>query len=133
MTIVWSDELKTGISAIDEQHQQLFETINRLDDLKKDKESFLKILIELQTYVSEHFKTEEEYMSYVNYPDYKTHKLAHDEFTEKYKSTLLNFKGKNGILELAPTLIELVENWITTHYKNEDVKMAAFLNKSRVS
>lgn len=133
MTIEWSDELKTGISAIDEQHQQLFETINRLNDLKKDKESFLRILIELHTYVSEHFKTEEEYMLYVDYPDYKAHKLAHDEFAENYKKTLLNFKGENGILELAPALIELVENWLLTHYKNEDVKMAAFLNKSRVS
>lgn len=86
MTIIFNDDLRTGISIIDDQHQQLFEFINKLDRFKDDKSSFMKTLIELQTYVKLHFKTEEDYMRYAHYPDYKEHKDCHDKFIKDYKS-----------------------------------------------
>jgi len=46
----------------------------------------MKTLIELQTYVKLHFKTEEDYMRYAHYPDYKEHKDCHDKFIKDYKS-----------------------------------------------
>lgn len=75
VTIVWNDNLKTGITVIDEQHQSLFELIGKLDLSKEEEESlFYEILVDFQRYISVHFKTEEEYMKYTEYPAYQDHK-----------------------------------------------------------
>jgi len=131
MTIVWNDNLITGISVIDEQHQLLFSTINKLGKLTKNKVGFLEVLIELHTYVSVHFSTEEEYMVYARYPEYDGHKAAHDKFVSDYKAILKKAKDVNDITELGPDLVALVEAWIQKHYTDEDVKMAKFINESR--
>lgn len=133
MTIIWNDNLKTGIAIIDEQHQTLFKTINKLSECGSDKSSFLEVLIELQAYVSKHFKTEEEYMIFIDYPGYKNHKIAHDSFVKDYKSVIKKFNSKSGITTLGPDLINLFETWIKEHYSSEDVKMSDFINKAKLS
>lgn len=129
MVITWNDNLRTGISVIDEQHQLLFELIKDLDKFKNTKDSFYEVLIELQNYVSVHFSTEEEYMRYLVYPDYNHHKACHDKFVEDYKKILKRITTVDNITELGPELIAFVENWIKAHYTNEDVKMAGYINQ----
>lgn len=128
MTINWTDNLKTGIDAIDYQHQLLFETINKLDGAKTDKITFLEVVIELQIYISEHFNTEEKFMNSSGYSDYYPHKESHEKFIIEYKEKFKQMLQDESI-EIAPELIIFVENWLSAHYTNEDVKMADYLNK----
>lgn len=130
MTIVWSDDLKTGINVIDEQHQGLFETANKLEKAKTNKDDFYEILIELQTYTTLHFATEEKYMKYTGYPEFDNHKTCHDKFINDYKNSLKKIAKYDNIMDICPELINFVESWIMTHYTKEDVKMAAYLNNS---
>jgi len=131
VTIIWDDNLKTGISIIDDQHQSLFAAINKLNSFNSDKALFLEALVELQIYVFYHFKTEEDYMVYVNYPEFQSHKKAHDDFVKNYRSVVKKFNNKDGIEDLSTDLINLFETWVKKHYSDEDVKMAEFLNKSK--
>lgn len=126
--IINSEKLLTGIDIIDEQHQALFRLINNLDKFTESNESFRKSLLELQTYVSNHFKTEEEYMRYMSYPDYTHHKDCHNKFINNYKSLLVKLSAADEPLDLGEDFIKFIEDWIQEHYTNEDVKMAEYIN-----
>jgi len=133
MTVIWNDNLKTGIAAIDEQHQLLFEIIGMLEESIEDKAQFYEVLIKLQNYMTEHFKTEEDYMKHTSYPEFGKHKACHEKFAEDYKKILHKSTESNNLMDLAPELISFAETWLTGHYENEDVKMAAHLNKCRLN
>lgn len=132
MALIWSDKLITGISVIDEQHQKLFEMINKLNRFVGNKNEFFEALIDLKTYTNEHFKTEEEYMKYTNYPDAETHKACHENFVADYMNILKKMNQVNDITDLGAELIAFIENWLEEHYTNEDVKLAEYLKRSSV-
>lgn len=132
MVLIWNDNLKTGISVIDEQHQELFTMISKLGRFIKDKAGFLEALIELQTYSSIHFKTEEDYMNYTNYPDYEHHKAEHKLFVKTYMEILKKINDVEEITDLGQELMNYVESWLEKHYTNEDVKMAAYLKQNSI-
>ena len=127
MTISWNDNLKTGIHDIDEQHQQLFETINKLEKFKESNIGLKDVLVELQTYMLRHFKTEEEYMRYTNYPDYTAHKNAHDKVLEDYREIMKKDLATDFALNPRMELTTFIEDWLTDHYTNTDVKMADYI------
>lgn len=128
MTIIWNDNLKTGISSIDEQHKSLFETANKLEKSKESEDIFSEVLIELQTYIANHFKTEEEYMRYTGYPCYDAHKKCHEDFAKTLSDILRGNSLQTSIMSSREGLVMFVENWIKNHYSDEDVKMAEYLN-----
>lgn len=127
MVILNTENLITGIDIIDEQHQALFKLINNLEEIKESKESFHRALSELQIYVSNHFKTEEEYMRYMSYPDFSNHKDCHDKFIKDYKLMLKKLSSAENHLNLASEFIAFVEMWIQEHYTSVDVKMAEYI------
>lgn len=127
MVLIWNDNLKTGISIIDEQHQLLFETVGKFELVKKSKSNFYEVLINLQHYVSTHFITEEEYMRYSGYPDFANHKASHDAFLLEYKSILNKFDATESFLTLGNELMAFVETWLSEHYADADVRMASYI------
>lgn len=129
MVIIWNDNLKTGILSIDEQHQELFETINKLEKCKTSESMFYKVLSDLNRYISVHFVTEEDYMKHTGYPKFKEHKECHEKFSTDFKKLLKENSSNSSIMNSRIELIEFVENWLRNHYENEDVEMAAYLNK----
>lgn len=131
MTIVWNEDLETGISILDEQHHAIFELINGLDGYKKSKEDFYNLILEIQKYVYSHFSTEEEYMRYMNYPEYNNHKLSHDKFISDYQNIVKRFYTAPDVMEVANELINFIENWLKGHYSNEDLKWTKYVNKNR--
>lgn len=133
MTILWNDNLRTGIAIIDEQHQELFETINSLEKCKISEAYFYSILSALNRYISVHFKTEEDYMHHTAYPNYNRHKECHEQFTVDYKNLLKQNSSKQGIMDSRLELIAFIENWLKNHYETEDLEMADYLKKQRGS
>lgn len=133
MAIVWNDNLKTGISTIDEQHQLLFKTINELEELKYTQDGFYKVLLNLQDYVSVHFCTEEKYMRCLCYPEYENHKTCHEKFVADCQEILKKDKPFDKFSNIEQELINFVENWIIAHYTNEDVKMAEFVKSNHLN
>lgn len=130
MAIAWNEDLKMGVTIIDEQHQSLFMIVNKLEKFEGTRECFKEILVELQTYVSMHFSTEEEYMLYMNYPDYQKHKACHEKFITDYKLTLKNALGTENTASIAASLFTLTETWIKDHYPSEDMRLANFIKNN---
>lgn len=130
MPITWSDDLITGIAVIDEQHQKLFEIIQKFDKFENNEGVLYAILIDIMTYVATHFKTEEEYMLNANYSDLSYHKSCHEEFIREFKKFLNSPSQSVSLMQIAPDWIKYAEKWIIKHYTNEDVKMAKFLREA---
>lgn len=127
MPIEWDDNLKTGISLIDDQHQELLVMLNRLERFRYGRESFFEAFEELQAYVDIHFKTEEDYMIQIEYYGYEEHKSCHDKFVEDLRIIRNRMEDVENISDLGDELFRFVGDWITNHYSNEDVKLVRYI------
>ena len=126
----WDKSLETGHMRIDDQHKKLIKTLNELvttTEQNKGKDEIVKVVKFLADYTVTHFNAEEKLQEIYGYPDYQKHKEIH----EKFKATVAEFSkrlNKEGPTpELMNAIISGVGNWLVTHIKGEDIKMAAFI------
>jgi hemerythrin len=112
----WDEILVTGNSAVDFQHNMLFEIVNKLiseyNSENTQKEAIENTLYELIKYVAYHFTEEEAVMKKNNFPDLKFHQDQHYEFESK----ILNFgiRFKNGE-DVTSDLLVYMNKWLVQH------------------
>ena len=85
--IKWKKEYKVGIKKLDNQHKKIIKILNqiiKLQETGKDEKEIEKILSNLQNYIKEHFRTEEEYMLKYHYPRYEEHKKEHSHLIDRF-------------------------------------------------
>jgi hemerythrin len=131
MPLIWNDSLLTGIITIDSQHKELFRRINELlDSAGKSKEIISQTTNFLQSYITTHFGTEENLMVKANYPEYQSHKLAHEKYAKDFNE-LKDRIDKEGInLTLSVKMNQLLVDWWINHINKVDKKMAEFLKSN---
>ena len=132
---VWNDELSVGIRELDKQHRKLFETIKRLQQnpaISIHSEAVSEIFQELMDYVSTHFASEERFMAQMGYPGLEQHRAAHIEFTERLSDMMLDAmeQTRDGTAE---ELFDLMQQWLESHIRNDDMHYAAFFKQQAVS
>ena len=74
--LTWQEKYSVGIKEIDNQHKQLIDMINELNDAmlaKRGKEVLMSVLNKLAAYCVTHFTNEEKMMSTHDYPDFAEH------------------------------------------------------------
>lgn len=85
----FSKEYIIDIQEIDEQHEQFFDMLGKIDSVTDDLyrpleddevDDLLDIMNDLRDYALHHFGTEEGYMQEVEYPGLKAQKKAHNKF-----------------------------------------------------
>jgi hemerythrin len=135
MLIKWTDTVKTGIDILDEQHKELFNRTNLMDEAYrsgKGKEEVIRMMNFLHEYVVQHLHDEEELMRRFNYPYYKQHKAIHDGFIMDF------IKFKTQMDELGPSSFFVIEvkekiaDWWFDHVTKLDKALADFL-KDKIS
>ena len=129
MSITWNDKLETGIPIIDEQHQFIIEALSEIRISKLKKAELFQLLIDLQTYLSNHFDIEEKYMIETNYPEYAIHKADHDKVLKDTKNILTQNNADARPSEIALELVNYMQNWFIEHYSSIDTKMADYLKQ----
>lgn len=134
MFIEWIEEkFSIGISAIDDQHKELFHITNQLHDII-DSENYqkeaIKVLKRLYAYTSYHFTSEEALLKEYNYPEFSSHISIHRDFKEKIKESLEGVRAKMNY-NLAPLQDYLVE-WILKHIQGEDVKYSTYFKEAGI-
>lgn len=132
--IILTQEYKSHIAEIDEQHQELVDQMNSFEGINMDSHTSESIEDELNflaEYIGKHFKYEEGLMVESGYPDYEWHKNWHKGYVLKF-GTLLEEYFENGITEkFAYILSEFVLKWFDSHIKNVDVNLGRFILESR--
>lgn len=126
---VWKSRYSVNIQAIDEQHQQLVEIINTLNDAMsagKGKTVLAGIFDELVKYMAAHFAAEEGLMAAYAFPHYLGHKAEHDKFV----ATIQGLKDKfdHGDTGVVLTLSQFVTDWFQQHTLQMDRKYVRFFH-----
>ena len=129
-------EYAIGIHELDEQHQHLFALIEQAQTLLKDEhilykyDELIKILQGMKDYADRHFHAEEALMESLNYPRYKLHLEAHEDFCKKLDSFHLDMEGISlGTQDkVLMELFDYLNHWLQVHILDCDRKIARFIN-----
>ena len=128
----WTTKFETGISVIDTQHQELFRRIDHLTLALYDGEGKVELkdlLSYLDTYVNEHFKTEESLLQQNNFPQYDKHLDKHRSFRELFSSVKQDFQSKGGDSYLAIRFEKEVRQWWELHILKADMEYVPYIKK----
>jgi hemerythrin len=126
--------LETGVELIDTQHQQLFDAINKLLATcsgGKDPDALKKDLDFLTNYTIKHFFEEEQIQQKYKYPDYPNHKKYHENFKSVVRDMSVQFIMKGPSEALVNEVTAKIGNWLVTHIKVEDQKLAAHIRSQK--
>lgn len=130
----WSPEYSVNIKAIDDQHRELVNILNRLfvavSRLEGD-QVIAGILDALTDYTRTHFALEERLMRQAKYADIKAHMEEHKKLIEK-----LDRLCKVHLLEEKPIYFEMLsflKTWLKEHIQGEDRKYSAALQQAGFS
>lgn len=119
--IDWTEAFKIDGGAIDDQHRQLVEIVNRFDEaLHRGKGTRImgEILNELMGYTQEHFAFEERVMAEVGYPRLKQHQAQHRQLIQKLEKFQFEFAGQGR--RVTADLREFLRYWLTSHILKDD-------------
>ncbi|MCL1790666.1 MAG: bacteriohemerythrin [Peptococcaceae bacterium] len=121
----YTDDMKTSIKHIDNQHKELVDLVNRAASVgvtNPSKEEMKNCLDFLGQYVVKHFEEEEKLQKESSYPNYAQHKKIHDDFIKTFKDLYADFEKNGPSAKLSFALSNTVTHWLITHIKREDVK-----------
>ncbi|MDR3411651.1 MAG: bacteriohemerythrin [Formivibrio sp.] len=121
----WTNDLSVGNTQIDSDHKQLVDLVNKLHDaMKSGKGNTVlgEILADLIQYTSSHFKREEMLMQKINYAEFAEHKAEHTKLVGEVLELQTRFK--TGATTLSVSVFNFLSDWLRTHIKSRDVKLA---------
>ena len=130
MAFTWSKDLETGNSTIDTQHKTLIDALNALMDAcsqGKAKEQISETMKFLIDYTKRHFADEEKLQKMSGYPDYDNHKKMHDAFVQTVADIAKELDAQGPTIVMVGKVNNAVGNWLVTHIKREDAKVAAHI------
>jgi hemerythrin-like metal-binding protein len=133
MNIEWSDDLNTGVEAMDEHHEGMVERINELleaVEVGRDPGTIRKLIFFFESFIVSHFALEEILQQRFSYPDYAAHYGQHVKLTEEF-SWLHGLSEKK---DLSPDLLSSARGFILKlwelykrHIDTSDRQFAVFL------
>jgi hemerythrin len=120
----WKDQYSVGIDAVDHEHKELIDLINRLHqelhaaDAKRTVPAFFGDLLKS---ISTHFALEEKFMRDHRYAALRSHKSDHERLLDELREIMETFEHSEEIdsLELGLRL----DAWFSRHFRTHDVEL----------
>lgn len=130
-----TDDLKTGIDAIDNQHRELLNWANAVsdDDVVADETKLKEAIINLDDYVNYHFKAEEQAMATHDYDRMDKHKAQHHRLMREVSELFGRLQREGASKGLMVEVQYMFADWYTLHIKEWDKPFAAFLKSKNVT
>jgi hemerythrin len=130
MPILWTPKLAVGVDQIDDEHQELFDRVNKLLDAMaraKAKEEILPVVGFLSDYVTVHFGGEQRLMQLHRYPDAAEHLAQHAFFVTEFRALAAEVQKTGPTALVGIKLNKLLCEWLRDHVGTTDRKFGAFL------
>ncbi len=127
MKVQWSDALKTGNRAIDNQHKYLIDIINDLAgaiEAGATPQSLKKIVNLLQYYTEWHFCNEEGCMDKLKCPVAAKNKDAHAQFIATFLEFRRELEAGGDSNEIATRMYKTLTSWLVQHIQGIDSQLA---------
>jgi hemerythrin len=125
--IPWTDELLTGVEAIDTDHKALICLMNGFfAAAPHGSDAITKAIGELVAYTKHHFAAEQEIMLKAGYEGLKAHSYEHEHLVFRLES-LIDRMMMIGVRGVDADLVSLMRSWLVDHIMGFDKKLADFL------
>lgn len=125
---LWDDEYSIGIAEIDQQHKQIFATMQSLHQAMLAGKSGTRVepaLLELIQVSDMHFRTEEVLMAFHHFPDLENHRSEHRLITGQLQTFLEDHRsGRAGLIV---DMLEYLEDWQGIHVMQHDMRYRDYL------
>ncbi len=120
----WKDEYSVGIEAVDYEHKELIDLINRLHeefDAIDSKRTVPAFFGDLLKGISAHFALEERFMRDHAYGGLASHKEDHERLLDELRDIMDAFEAAKEIdtAELRARL----DTWFTRHFRTHDAAL----------
>ena len=122
--IEWRDEFQVGVPAVDHEHRELIELINRLHDKMLARDSDVTVsdyLGEIYARISAHFALEERMMRDARYDQYAEHKADHEKLLDDIRDIMDDYEDRRRYDEA--TLAQRLHDWFGGHFKTHDARL----------
>jgi hemerythrin len=133
---IWDKSLEVGNQQIDDQHKQLIEALNsflKARDEKKSDSELKKSLDFLNDYTIKHFYEEEQLQKKYGYPDYENHKKLHEGIKKVVRDLQIQLIMKGPSEALFNDVQVKVGDWLVTHIKSQDTRIASHLRSKGIN
>ena len=119
--LIWKPEYSVGVEAVDYEHRELIDTINRLHDQLDNRDRAATIpgfFGDLLKEISSHFALEEKIMRDRGYERLPSHKEDHERLLDDLRDIMDSFEYSEEIdsVELALRL----DAWFSRHFRTHD-------------
>lgn len=126
--IKWDPIYSVHVEALDDQHRQLFGTVNHLMDIfESGSNDFLPVIYGLIDYITNHFHQEHIVMMNSNFPGFAAHSREHQQFIEKTEDFIQKYKA--GDQDLGINMVVYMKDWIRNHTTKLDIEYGEHLLK----
>ena len=122
--IVWRDEFSVGVASVDQEHREMIELINELDNaMAQDADciTVISTLGEIYAKISAHFALEEKIMRDANYREFTSHKEDHERLLDSLL-TIIDSVDDEGRYD-RPELSSGLDRWFTDHFRTHDARL----------
>lgn len=125
MTLIqWKAEYSVGVEAVDHEHRELIDTINRLHEAMQsaaDHDHVVEGLGEIYAQIAAHFALEEKIMRDSHYRAYDEHKLDHETLLDDLRDIMdaVDDRGHYDELDLSADL----DRWFSDHFRTHDARL----------
>ncbi|MFY9624264.1 MAG: bacteriohemerythrin [Rhodoplanes sp.] len=119
----WKDRYSVGIAAVDHEHKELIDLINRLYDQwvkggpRGSVEGFFG---DLYKGISAHFALEERFMRERGYDQLTAHKNDHERLLDEIRDIMDDFVDEE---QTASALSGRLEAWFSRHFETHDARL----------
>lgn len=124
----FTEDCRIGIEQIDQEHEHLFELIQRGIDILHNEYvtehygDIKELLSELEYYAQEHFTHEEAYMEEIRDPELIMQRTQHLFFSEKIREwTFANIDEQESQRQVLEELMEFLARWLYHHIIGSDI------------
>lgn len=131
------NQFLTGISAIDEEHRKIVDSINALarrimscKNVAEEREFTEHALDTLTEACHSHLKYEEYLMSHYDYPSTVAHLREHDQLRRELN--LFRARHRSGEASLSYDVFSLIKKWLEQHIAVHDMQLASFIQSLEI-
>jgi hemerythrin len=120
----WEDRYSVGIAAVDHEHKELIDLINRLYDEAaslRSKDTVVGFFGDLFRGISAHFALEERFMAERGYDHLVQHKNDHERLLDEIRDLMEDFSASAQFDEQA--LAKALDAWFSRHFETHDARL----------
>ncbi len=125
MTLLrWESRYSVGIAAVDHEHRELVDLVNRLYDeatSQGSKDAAIDFFGDLFRAISAHFALEERFMRERNYDHLAQHKNDHERLLDELRDIMEDFRATARIDR--PLLAQRLDAWFSRHFESHDARL----------